>query len=169
MKNLLKVVFVAAFAMFANSAFAQQKFAHINRGELIQLMPDYKTAGEKLDAYGKELNSNLEEMQVENNKKIEDFQKNSETWSAEKKEVKSQEIVTIQQRLREQQTVAEEQFNRKQEELIMPVIKKATDAINKVAKAGGYIYVFEASTVNYVDETQSTNLLPAVKKELGIN
>ncbi|MDR2126002.1 MAG: OmpH family outer membrane protein [Prevotellaceae bacterium] len=169
MKNLLKVVFAIAFAMLASNTFAQQKFAHINRTELIQSMPDFKTTQEKLEAYKNELVATIEEIQVEYNKKLEEFQKDSETWSAEKKEVKSQDIVNIQRRLQEQQASAEELFSRKQEELITPVLKKANDAISKVAKTGGYIYVFESTAVHYVDETQSTNILPAVKKELGIN
>jgi outer membrane protein len=169
MKKLLKIAFVIAFAMLVNNTFAQQKFAHINRTELVQSMPDFKTAGEKLDAYYKELISTMEELQVEYNKKFEDYQKNSETWSAEKKEVKAQELVSMQKRNQEQQSVAEESYGKKQEELFAPVLKKANDAISKTAKAGGYIYVFESTAIHYLDETQSTNLLPAVKKELGIN
>ncbi|MDR0753965.1 MAG: OmpH family outer membrane protein [Prevotellaceae bacterium] len=169
MKNLLKTVFVIALAMLVNTTFAQQKLAHINRTELIQSMPEFKTAQEKLVAYEKELVATIEEIQVERNKKYDEFQKDSETWSAEKKEVKSQEIVNIERRLQEQQTNANDLFSKKQEELISPVLKKASDAINKIAKAGGYVYVFEATTVHYVDETQSTNLLSEVKKELGIN
>jgi outer membrane protein len=169
MKKLLKVVFVIALAMLVNNTFAQQKFAHINRTELVQSMPDFKTAQEKLEAYEKELMSTIEEIQVEYNRKLDEFQKDSNTWSEEKKEVKSQEIVSIQRRYQEQNSSGQESYSRKQEELFAPVLKKANDAVSKVAKAGGYIYVFESTAVHYIDETQSTNILPAVKKELGIN
>ncbi|MDR2293060.1 MAG: OmpH family outer membrane protein [Prevotellaceae bacterium] len=169
MKKLLKTVFVIALAMLVNDTFAQQKFAHINRTELIQSMPDFKTAQEKLNAYNKELVATIEEIQVEYNRKLAEFQKDSDTWTTEKREVKSQEIVNIQRRLQEQNTSAEELFTKKQDELFTPVLKKASDAINKIAQAGGYVYVFESTAVHYVDETQSTNILSAVKKELGIN
>lgn len=169
MKNLLKTIFIIAFAMLANTTFAQQKFAHINRTELIQVMPDFKTAQEKLEAYGKELSSTIEEIQVEYNRKLDEFQKESESWSDEKKEVKTQELVNIQRRHQEQQQTAQENLQKKEQDLFAPVLKKASDAISKVAKAGGYIYVFESSAVHYFDETQSTNILSAVKQELGIN
>ncbi|MDR1553855.1 MAG: OmpH family outer membrane protein [Prevotellaceae bacterium] len=169
MKNLLKSVFIIVFAMVVNNTFAQQKFAHINRTELIQAMPDFKTAQEKLAAYEKELLATIDEIQVEYNRKLDEFQKDNETWSAEKKEVKSQELVGIRRRLEEQNTNANDLYSRKQEELFAPVLKKAGDAISKVAKTGGYVYVFEATAVHYVDEAQSTNILPVVKKELGIN
>ncbi|MDR3227284.1 MAG: OmpH family outer membrane protein, partial [Prevotellaceae bacterium] len=113
MKNLLKVMFVIAFAIVANNAFAQ-KFAHINRNELIQAMPEVKTAQEKLETYYRELLAQLEEMQVESNKKLDDFQKNSESWTEEKRELKSQEIVSFRQRVQEQQQVAEEKLKTKE-------------------------------------------------------
>jgi maltose-binding protein MalE len=59
---------------------------------------------------------------------------------------------------------------KKQAELLEPVQKKAQDAINKVAKAGGYIVVFDVSIPNlaYIDESQTIDIAPAVKKELQI-
>ena len=43
-------------------------------------------------------------------------------------------------------------------------------AIEKVAKAGGYAVVIDlaAGSMIYIDEAQVTDLLPAVKAELGI-
>jgi outer membrane protein len=169
MKNLLKLVFVIALAMVVNNTFAQQKFAHINRTELIQAMPEYKTAQEKLDAYYKEVVSQIEEGQVEINKKLADYQNLPATATEETKEAKLKQIQDMSRRLEEQKQAAQEDIQKKEQDLFMPVMKKASDAINKVAKAGGYVYVFESTAVHYVDEAQSTNILPAVKKDLGIN
>ncbi|MDR2064382.1 MAG: OmpH family outer membrane protein [Prevotellaceae bacterium] len=169
MKNLLKVVFVIAFAMLANSTFAQQKFAHINRTELIQSMPDFKTAQEKLEAYYKEISAQLEEGQVEINKKLVAYQNLPTTSTEEEKEAKMKQIQDMSRRLEEQKQTAQEDLQKKEQDLFAPVLKKAGDAINKVAASGGYVYVFESTAVHYVDETLSTNILSAVKKELGIN
>ena len=168
MKSLLKIVFVVALATFANNVFAQ-KFAHINRTDLVQAMPELKTAQEKLEAYARELQSDAEERLVEYNKKFDEYQKNQDTWSDAKKEVAVQSLVEMQKRLQEQGQVAEAMYGRKRDELINPILKRANDAINKVAKTGGYIYVFESAAMHYFDEAQSKNILPDVKKELGIN
>jgi outer membrane protein len=168
MKKLLKVVFVVALATFANNAFAQ-KFAHINREEVIQLMPELKEAQTKLEAYGKELQSQIEEIQVEFNRKLDAYQKLDPKTPDEVKEAKMAEIQSINKRAQDQDAAAQESFSKKQQDLLMPILNKANEAINKAGKAGGYVYVFESSTVHYIDEAQSTNLLPAVKKELGIN
>ena len=49
-----------------------------------------------------------------------------------------------------------------------PIYEKATKVVEKLAKAGGYIYVFEQSQVLYLDPAQSVDLTPAARKELGI-
>ena len=61
-------------------------------------------------------------------------------------------------------------MQQQQQILMSPVIKKAQDAIEKVAKANNLIYVFDISTgaTVYHDEKQSMDLLPLAKKELGI-
>ena len=50
--------------------------------------------------------------------------------------------------------------------LIEPVESKVSDAIQKVAKEGGYTYVFEKGVLHFYNE--SNDLLPLVKKELGL-
>ena len=167
MKNLLRIVFIVALATFANTTFAQ-KLAHINRTELIQSMPDFKTAVEKLEAYGKELQSETQELQAEYLKKLQDYQQNYSTWTDEKKQVAEEKLTDLQGRIQEQDRVNQNRMDNKQEELFTPILKKVTDAINKIAKAGGYVFVFESTAVHYVDETQSTNLISAAKTELGI-
>ena len=57
-----------------------------------------------------------------------------------------------------------------QETLFTPVLKKAQDAIDRVAKAHGYIYVFDTSigSLVYINDAQSENLLPLCKADLKI-
>ena len=61
------------------------------------------------------------------------------------------------------------QLQQKEAELFQPVMEKAQAAIEKVAKANGFTYVFDlgAGGLLYFSE-QSVDILPLVKKELGI-
>ena len=74
------------------------------------------------------------------------------------------------QPLQQFQQTAEQDFSTRQESLLTPVMKKAQEAIDKVAKAQGIAYVIDLSSgaVIYVDEANTVNLLPLVKAELGI-
>ena len=58
---------------------------------------------------------------------------------------------------------------------LSPIYLKATDAVNKVAQAGGYLAVFntannEASSAGlvYFDKSALTDLTADVQRELGI-
>ncbi|MEZ4907740.1 MAG: OmpH family outer membrane protein [Saprospiraceae bacterium] len=57
----------------------------------------------------------------------------------------------------------------KSDELLKPIRDKVQNAIDEVAKEGGYQYVFDASMgfILYADE--STDIGDAVKAKLGIN
>ena len=76
----------------------------------------------------------------------------------------------INTRLEQFRQVASEDFSKKQQELFTPIQEKAMAAIEKVSKAGGYAVVIDlaAGSMIYIDEAQVTDLLPAVKAELGI-
>jgi Skp family chaperone for outer membrane proteins len=49
-----------------------------------------------------------------------------------------------------------------------PIQEKVMAAIDKVAKANGFSYVVNTMALMYADETLMTDLVPLVKKELGL-
>ena len=133
-------------------------------------MPEFEEAQKNLEAFGKDLQEQMEQIQVEFNNKLADFQKNQATMAASVKQMRQQELEQLQQRFSEFQQIAQQDFQKKETELIEPVQKKANEAVNKVAKAAGYIAVFNTSvpSLAYFDEAQLTDIAAAVKKELGI-
>ena len=165
MKKAIKLTLAVVLVMGATSLFAQ-KFGRINTQEIIMAMPETKTMQENMDTFAKELSDNIETM----NTKLQDFQKNYNTFSDAIKEVKEKELNDMQTRTREFQERAQQDYQKKQNELLAPIIDKAKSAIDKVAAAGGFLVVFDTSTgsLAYFDEATLTDVAPAVKKELGI-
>ena len=133
-------------------------------------MPEFTEAQKNLEAYGKDLQEQMEQIQVEFNNKLADFQKNQETMATSVKQIKQQELEQLQQRYAEFQNIAQQDFQKKEAELLEPVQKKAQEAVNKIAKANGYLAVFNTSipSLVYFDEAQLTDIAPLVNKELGI-
>ena len=166
----MKKLFILVAALFAIGTVSAQKFARINVQEVVMAMPEFDEAQKNLEAFGKDLNEQMEQIQVEFNNKLADFQKNQATMAASVKQMRQQELEQLQQRFSEFQQIAQQDFQKKQAELIEPVQKKAQEAVNKVAKANGYIVVFDISipSLAYIDEAQTTDIAPLVKKELGI-
>ena len=169
MKKAIKLTLAVVLVMGATSLFAQ-KFGRINTQEIIMAMPETKTMQENMDTFAKELSDNIETMNVEFNTKLQDFQNNYNTFSDAIKEVKEKELNDMQTRTREFQERAQQDYQKKQNELLAPIIDKAKSAIDKVAAAGGFLVVFDTSTgsLAYFDEATLTDVAPAVKKELGI-
>ena len=99
-----------------------------------------------------------------------DYEKNQATMAASIKQMKQQELEQLQQRYAEFQQIAQQDFQKKEAELLEPVQKKAQEAVNKIAKANGYTAVFNTSvpSLAYFDEAQLTDIAAGVKKELGI-
>ncbi|MGE0077050.1 MAG: OmpH family outer membrane protein [Bacteroidales bacterium] len=171
MKHLLTLFFVGAIISVASmNANAQNfKFGHINSQELLSAMPDRDSAEVKLKKYTQSLQEQIEELQVEFNKKYQDYIQKRSTYSDAIREMKEKELQEMQQRAQEFQQTAEQDYQRMQSETMKPIIEKADAAVKKVAKANGFTYVFDLSggTLLYYSE-QSTDLMPLVKKELGI-
>ena len=169
MKKAIKLTLAVALVMGSTSLFAQ-KFGRINTQEIIMAMPETKTMQENMETYAKELQDNIETMNVEFNTKLQDFQKNYNTFSDAIKEMKEKELQDMQNRTREFQERAQQDYQKKQNELLGPIIEKAKAAIDKVSAAIAYTVVFDTSTgsLAYFDEATLTDIAPQVKKELGI-
>lgn len=169
MKKVIGILLFAALLLTAQDGIAQSfKTGHINRDDIIMNMPEYDTAMKQYNAYGQELTNALELMQVEYNNKLDQYVKDSKNLSEIVKANKEQELGDMQTRIGNFQQQAQEQLQEKQAELLNPIIEKATQAINDVAKEGGYIYIYDVRTLIYVDTVKSTDIGPLVKAKLSI-
>ncbi|MBO4935481.1 MAG: OmpH family outer membrane protein [Alistipes sp.] len=166
----MKKLFILLGVILGVSTVSAQKFARVNLQEVVVAMPEFEQAQKNLEAFGKDLQEQMEQIQVEFNNKLADFQKNQATMAASVKQMRQQELEQLQQRFSEFQQIAQQDFQKKEAELLEPVQKKANDAVNKVAKAAGYIAVFNTAvpSLAYFDEAQLTDIAALVKKELGI-
>ena len=173
MKRTLKLIaaslFVGAVLLMPSKALAQ-KIGYINSSEIVALMPERDKAIEELQKFGKELSETQNSMRADLQTKISEYQEKSATWSDAIKKTKEEELTNLNQRIEQFNHTAEQDFASRQEALLGPVMKKAQEAINKVAKAEGFSYIIDTSSgaLVYIDEATTTNILPLVKKELGI-
>lgn len=177
MNNLVKVAAVAAGLFFAGSTVnAQQKFAHIHSGELLQLMPEMKAAEANFQTFQKQKQTQLELMGTEHQKKVTVFQEKYKTLSEANKESLGKELQTMQteiqdfeKRIQESEQKAQVELNEKRSTLYQPVFTKAETAVKAVAKEKGYAYVFDVSQPGVVYFDGGDDLIEAVKAKLGIS
>jgi len=163
-----KTIIAAALALLSTAAFAQSKFAHVNFTELYQLMPESDEARTQMNASSNEAQETYQAMMEEIQTKYTQYQQKASTWTATIRESKEKELTDMQNRLQEFEANIQQELSALQNQLMAPIIQKAQETVQKLAKDGGYIYVFESTNLLYVDSDQSTDLTPAARKALGI-
>ena len=170
MKNLIKLIIIALFLFSGTTVNAQNyKFGHVNSQELLSIMPERDSAEAKIQQYAKELESQLEIMNVEYNNKLNDYVEKRDILTLLVKQTKEQELSEMQKRIQDFTANAEQDLQQQNAQLIQPIIMKAEKAIKDVAKENGFTYIFDLSrgSVIYFSE-QSVDILPMVRKKLGL-
>ncbi len=167
MKKLIKLTLVLVMMLGSTSLFAQ-KFGRIDSQTIIMAMPEFKEMQTNLESLDKDYRENLELIGVEYQQKLQEFQKNYNTYTEATRNIKQKELVDLENRAQTIQQMAQQDLQKKQQELAAPIYEKAKKAIDKVAAAGGYTAIFETGTLAYFSETALTDIAPLVKKELGI-
>lgn len=81
---------------------------------------------------------------------------------------KIKEITDLQGRIQAFQASADEDLNSKQAELFNPIIEKVKNAITEVAKENNYNYILDVGTGAVLFYDNGDDVLPLVKKKLGI-
>ena len=74
----------------------------------------------------------------------------------------------MQQRIQDFQVSAQQDLQKKNDEIARPVYTKAKKAIEQVAKENGYKFVFDTSSGSVLYSEPGDDILPLVKKKLGI-
>ncbi len=168
-KNMKKVLLILAIAVTSFASNAQQKIGHINSVELLDLMPEMKKATAELQTLAKTYQDQLTTMQKDLETKAKALQAGEKTMTEAMKEVKYQELQSIQTNMQSINDKGEEKLAQKKEELYKPILDKANKAIQAVAKEKNYTYVLDVSAGGaVVFAADSDNLMSAVKAKLGI-
>jgi outer membrane protein len=168
MKNIMKII-AALLLIITASGVSAQKFAHINSQELLAAMPESDSAQAMIEKLAANYESQLEEMQVELNKKYDDYLNSRDSYTDLIRQTKESEISDLQSRIQQFETIATQELQTKRTELLRPILDKANGAIKNVAETNNFIYVFDISQGNpiyYSD--QSVDILPLVKVKLGL-
>ncbi len=146
-----------------------QKIAHVNSNDLMLLMPERKQAESTLQDFAKELEKQMMGMNQEYEAKVGEYQKMSTSMTDVIKQDKEKEIVDLETRIKNFQQTAQESLQKKESDLLAPMMEKAKKAINDVAKEAGYKYVLDTAVGAVLYSEAADDILPAVKKKLGID
>jgi len=171
---------IALFLLFALplSVFAQDlKFGHIDRQEIIKVMPEYTVAQKTLEDLSLKYKEEISKLETEFQTKYTDFQQNGATLEATIKSSREAELQRMYNNIQDFTSKAQDDLQAKQVDLMKTISDKLNKAIKEVGSENGFIYIFDVqgeanqeqvfSSVLYFS-SKSTDVLPLVKKKLNI-
>ncbi|MFD2599784.1 OmpH family outer membrane protein [Sphingobacterium corticis] len=176
MKNVWKGVVVAAGLLVATQVSnAQQKIGHINSQELMQATPEFKNAQTQIqtlrETKDKEYQGMVELYQKKqteaNEKAMNRSEANKATLDTEIQGLVA-EMRQMEERIQTTGNQAQEELQKKYQELMSPIETKVMTAINAVAKDKGYAYILDLASGSLLYFEGGEDLTAAVKTKLGI-
>ncbi|MBN2893789.1 MAG: OmpH family outer membrane protein [Bacteroidales bacterium] len=160
----LSLILILAFSLSIVSA---QKVAYIHRDSVFNNMPEAQKAQEELNVFLNQVQTEIETMQGEYQKKIEIFNQNVNSYTESVKTNKVTEIQDLEKRIQDFQVNAQTDYLAKQKELIVPIRDKFDKAVETVRLRLKYDVVMNIGPdVLYVNP--KFIITEDVMKELGI-
>ncbi|MBE7173683.1 MAG: OmpH family outer membrane protein [Williamsia sp.] len=165
-KTAAFILSTAALLFVQGQAKAQMKVGYISISEIITAMPEAKKADSSLTQYRDALVNNATEKQNVFNQDVQKFIQDSGKLTPAQREVKRTALQQQSQAMAGEEQRIQDELQKKQQELSAPIEKKATDAVQAVAKENGYTYVLPKEMV--IVGPPGDDLMALVKKKLGI-
>ena len=149
------------------TTFAQNKLGCISMNELMTAMPEFKKADTTLAQYRSALEQEYESYKTQYSEQVVLLTSPDTTkFTKPQLDLKRKSLAELLAKLQGYDEEAGQLLNQKRSSLLLPIQKKAEDAIQQVSKDNGYAFVFEKETLHAFPPSE--DILPLVKKRLGL-
>ena len=132
-------------------------------------MPEFTTAQNELKTLGDKYKKELQAMQDEYKRKIDNYTAQRDSLPPVVLERRQQEIQELGQRY---QTTAEgyqQELSKLEEDKMTEIRQKVLGAVKQIGDAGGYVYIMDSTMgIPYISTTLSTDVTAEIKSKLGI-
>ena len=164
------IPFIALFFAFTEKGFAQQKYGHINSGDILDAMPEYKQMNATIDNKKKQYAYQLQKMYEDYQRKTKEVNDFGISMMEAVREERLKEIDSLQKAIAGFEGSAQGEVEKLQVKLMKPLNDKYLKVVQAVAKENGYTYIFDiaSGTVAYYPESTG-DVTELVKKKMGIN
>ncbi|MBK8721765.1 MAG: OmpH family outer membrane protein [Saprospiraceae bacterium] len=164
----MKNIFLLLFTFLSISVFGQQKFGHLNTGNLLELMPESKSANEQLQVFQSQLSARGETMAKMLEDKIVRYNNEAPKMTPNDRQERETVLRKEQEELSAFSQEAKLKMEDKRRTLLQPIIIKIKDAVNAVAKENKYNFIFDVSAGNLLYVNDSEDIISFVKMKLNI-
>ena len=164
----MKKLIVLLLMILPLGAIAQEvKIAFVKTQEVFMAMPEVSGMVKQMADLNEKYRVELKQMQDEYQKKYSDFVAQQDSLTENIKLRRMQEIQDIQERMDNFVQVAQQDVQKKQQELLQPIQQKLHEAIQKVGEEKGYTYIIDPAALLYTG-TNAVDATPFVRTKLGL-
>jgi outer membrane protein len=162
----LKSLLIAGVLFFGTmqTINAQAKTAHVDVNEIISKMPAMLDAQKQLEKLSATYDAEYKVMAEEYQRKIKKYGEEESTVTDAVNATRQTEVQDLIKRITDYRDNAQKELQKKEGDLVKPLMDKVRASIIKVGKAKGYQYVLNAADLLLTD---GPDLTADVKKDLG--
>ncbi len=135
--------------LITTSATFAQKYGFVDTEYILNNIPSYASAQEKLDNISEGWQTEISEAYASVEKMYKDYQNDEVLLSSEAKAQREEQIITREREARDLQESffgVEGELYKKREELIQPIQDEIYNAVKELAVEGGYAVIFDTSS-----------------------
>jgi outer membrane protein len=164
----MKKLIVLLFMILPLGVVAQEiKIAYVNVQEVFASMPELPTIQKQLTDLNEVYTQELKVMQDEYQKKSSDYIAHQDSLTENIKLRRMQEIEDIRTRIENFVPIAQQEMQKKQEELYNPVQERIQNAIKAVGEEKGYTYIIDPQVFLFIGDN-AINATQLVRAKLGL-
>ena len=148
------------------NVLATNKIGYFDQNYVIPLLPEYKKAETELGTYRSMLKSEMEKIQQEGAKSMQELEQAGANMPEAMRKQKEEELRKLDAKFGELQQSASAKIQEKYNKFLEPIIKNVQTKIEEVAKENAYTFVFRLETS--LLEPKEANISDLVLKKMGI-
>jgi outer membrane protein len=170
-KLFLAALLSVVFAGF--QANAQVKIGYTNVDVVLGQLPETKTVEAELKTKKDQYDALYKQKVADFQTKLAAYEKSAATLSEVIKADKEKELQTAEASIQEFQKNAQDDLQKKQNQLLAPILQKIQTGIDAVAKENAYTHIFnidagQGTTPILLYATEESNITDLVLKKLGV-
>ena len=143
------------------------KIAVVKTTEVLDAMPELNAMENELAALQKQYENMYTALTEEYQRKMTDYMAQEDSLMENIKTMRIQEIDGLRDRIDNFQQVANQDINKKQEELLIPIYDKVKNAVNQVGEENGYTCIVSPEVLLYYGKSV-IDVTDKVKAKLGL-
>jgi outer membrane protein len=173
MRNKFLIALFAFFGLAMSNVNAQQKIGYISLDYILAQMPEAKQVETELTATKTQYDNMYQAKVKDFQAKLADYEKNGATMDAVIKADKEKELQGLQGQIEEFRQTSSTSLQKKQSQLLQPLLKKVEDNMHATAKENGYAFVFnydagQGTTPIVLHAPDDANISDLILKKMGV-